>query len=170
MNCPHCVNPLETSAYERVTLDRCAKCKGVWLDEGEIVTVVEVREASFSPDVVREAIARAFAGIPPSVVAGAKVVGCPKCGEEMRLLNYGYDSGVIIDRCMAAHGVWLDAGELEKVQAFREHWAKDAPKHRENWIKLLEDVREKRPSGEDPTKRAEHGTFMFRQFLGIFMK
>lgn len=170
MKCPHCVMPLQSAAYEQVHLDRCGKCKGVWLDEGEIATIVEIKEATFSPEVVREAIAQAFAGIPPAVVAGAKVVSCPKCANEMRLLNYGYDSGVIIDRCMSAHGVWLDAGELEKVQAFREQWDAEAPKHRASWVKLLENVQDKKWPAADSAKRAEQGTFMFRAFLGIFIR
>ncbi|MEH6472021.1 MAG: zf-TFIIB domain-containing protein, partial [Halopseudomonas sp.] len=36
---------------------------------------------------------------------------CPVCQEFMARRNFGYRSGVVIDRC-PKHGVWLDNGEL----------------------------------------------------------
>ena len=37
----------------------------------------------------------------------------------MLRFNYQYSSGIFIDRC-EQHGVWLDAGELKKIQIFAE--------------------------------------------------
>ena len=37
---------------------------------------------------------------------------CPKCG--MSLIEIDYN-GVLIDKCSACSGVWLDAGELETI-------------------------------------------------------
>lgn len=44
--------------------------------------------------------------------ATAAVVKCPKC--EGALIEIEHE-GVNIDRCQACGGVWLDAGELEKL-------------------------------------------------------
>ena len=33
--CPECTQPLESQRVEGVEIDRCVKCKGVWLDAGE---------------------------------------------------------------------------------------------------------------------------------------
>ena len=38
---------------------------------------------------------------------------CPKCRDDMDLLDVG---GVEIDRCSTCHGLWFDAGELEKLR------------------------------------------------------
>ena len=38
----------------------------------------------------------------------------------METFNYGGDSGIVLDRCRACGGVWLDGGELEKVQVLVE--------------------------------------------------
>ena len=37
---------------------------------------------------------------------------CPKCGGNLRPVLF---RGITIDRCLSCEGVWLDAGELEKV-------------------------------------------------------
>jgi len=35
---------------------------------------------------------------------------CPKCGSDLQEIDY---QKVMIDRCMACKGIWLDMGELE---------------------------------------------------------
>jgi len=35
---------------------------------------------------------------------------CPKCGSDLEEINF---NDVMIDRCIACRGIWLDAGELE---------------------------------------------------------
>ncbi|MFY0540274.1 zf-TFIIB domain-containing protein [Nannocystis pusilla] len=42
---------------------------------------------------------------------------CPRCREVMNRRNFGTISGVIVDECRH-HGLFLDAGELEEVEAF----------------------------------------------------
>lgn len=44
--------------------------------------------------------------------AEASVVHCPKCDGALVELTY---DGVQIDRCNKCKGVWLDAGELERL-------------------------------------------------------
>jgi Zn-finger nucleic acid-binding protein len=142
---------------------------GVWLDEGELARVVAEETEKFSEDLVREVVGHAFSGLPAAKAAGEKSGACPKCRKAMRLLNYSYDSGVIIDRCTDGHGVWLDGGEIEKIQAYTEQWKKDAPKHREDWTALLRHVEKVPDPAAEVVKRLDHSTFMFRQFLRIFL-
>ena len=47
---------------------------------------------------------------------------CPKCGGQTDAINYGGDTGIIIDRCTGCRGIWLDASELEKIQMLVEVW------------------------------------------------
>jgi hypothetical protein len=37
---------------------------------------------------------------------------CPKCGMELIQIDY---KGIEIDKCSECDGVWLDAGELERI-------------------------------------------------------
>jgi len=41
-------------------------------------------------------------------------IPCVRCGELMNRKNFSRISGVVIDEC-SSHGVWLDAGEIEKI-------------------------------------------------------
>ena len=36
MKCPKCGSNLEEINYEKVMIDRCPDCKGIWLDHGEL--------------------------------------------------------------------------------------------------------------------------------------
>lgn len=39
---------------------------------------------------------------------------CPRCGMELVEIEY---RGVTIDKCTACAGIWLDAGELERIMS-----------------------------------------------------
>jgi len=134
MNCPKCNVPLKSTIYEDVEIDKCEKCNGTWLDDGEIVKIIQTKEEVFDPKLVRETLALGFTGVPPK--EQQTVVNCPKCQAGMAAINYDYSSGIILDRCPEGHGLWLDGGELEKVQIVREKSEEDFEKSREDWIAL----------------------------------
>jgi Zn-finger nucleic acid-binding protein len=46
MNCPHCNVPLTMSERQGVEIDYCPRCRGVWLDRGELDKILE-RQAAF---------------------------------------------------------------------------------------------------------------------------
>jgi Zn-finger nucleic acid-binding protein len=41
MNCPICNIPLNVSERQGVEIDYCSKCRGVWLDRGELDKIIE---------------------------------------------------------------------------------------------------------------------------------
>ena len=45
-------------------------------------------------------------------------MNCPK--DETELARRVYEADIEVDECPACHGVWLDAGELEKIQETTE--------------------------------------------------
>ena len=47
MHCPKCGQELATETCDAVEIDVCPSCKGVWLDAGELGTVVESRGSFF---------------------------------------------------------------------------------------------------------------------------
>jgi len=117
--CPVCTNEkLVEKSYEGVPLDFCLKCGGVWLDSDELHQVIEKKEEKFSQGVKEEVNPEEFKQAErPSLV---KELNCPICGSLMNRLVYVSFSGIIIDRCSQGHGVWLDKGELDKVQVYAE--------------------------------------------------
>jgi Zn-finger nucleic acid-binding protein len=134
MNCPKCNIALKSSVYEGVKVDKCEKCNGTWLDDGEIERIVETKEEKFDAKLVRETLALGFTGVPKE--EQQTVVQCPKCGAGMEAINYDYSSGIILDRCPEGHGLWLDSSELEKAQIVREQSEDEFEKSREDWTAL----------------------------------
>lgn len=134
MNCPRCDTALKSSVYEGVEIDKCEKCNGTWLDEKEIIKIVETKEEKFDARLVKETLALGFTGVPKE--EQQTVVKCPKCGAGMEAINYDYSSGIILDRCPEGDGLWLDGGELEKVQIVREQSEDEFEKNKEEWTAL----------------------------------
>ncbi|MDH5719706.1 MAG: zf-TFIIB domain-containing protein [Spirochaetia bacterium] len=42
MNCPKCHAILKPITYRNITIDKCSRCEGVWLDKGEEGFVSEI--------------------------------------------------------------------------------------------------------------------------------
>ncbi len=111
MDCPHCdAEPLVALEYERVEVDYCAKCRGVWLDAGELELLYGDANA-----------ARDFLESRNPVPRGEKPRRCPECGARMVKEATEGDRPVTVDRCTKGHGLWLDRGELATVLQQAEH-------------------------------------------------
>ena len=139
MRCPHCNSTLKTIDYEGVTIETCNTCGGEWLDDKELGHIVRIREETFS-DEERRALegATKIPGIPMADVD--REIVCPSCSARTVPLNYGGDTGVIIDRCPDCHGIWLDRGELEKIQMLVESWKDDLPEALQKYGPRLQQV------------------------------
>lgn len=155
MKCPRCKKDpgFRSEMYEGVEIDRCPTCKGVWLDEGEFVKILQTKGEKFSPALIEEAVKSAFSGVPISEQQSVEL--CPKCNSGMQALNYGYNSGVVIDRCFNAHGFWLDHRELEKLQAYKEHWDQELDENRQDWINLVRSVEGSHQKQKDDQHKGE---------------
>lgn len=121
MKCPQCKSGLEAISYEGIHIETCPACHGEWLDGGELGHINRAREARFDPE-ERRAVAAAvkIKGVKLSDVD--RDLACPKCGGQTDAVNFGGNSGIIIDRCTKCGGIWLDAEELEKIQILVEGW------------------------------------------------
>jgi Zn-finger nucleic acid-binding protein len=120
MNCPRDGEKLFPVRYEGdVFVDECTKCKGAFLDRGELEKIEEEHAQEF-----RDSLSRM-----PDLVAGAyerarqRAEGelkCPKCGAEMETREYAYCSQVMINKCVKCGGIWLDRGEVKALEIFYE--------------------------------------------------
>ena len=121
MKCPNCNRALRDIAYEGIRVETCDACGGEWLDVEELGHVVKAREVRFSSE-ERQAIAQATSITGVRLNDVDRDLTCPKCGGSTDALNYGGDSGIILDRCTSCKGFWLDKNELEKIQRLVEGW------------------------------------------------
>jgi hypothetical protein len=121
MNCPRCKATLKTIDYEGIRIETCSKCEGEWLDADELKHITKAREVRFDEN-ERRAIAAATGITGVELKDVDDDLRCPKCSGQTDPINYGGDTGIIIDRCTDCHGIWLDAGEIEKIQMLIEGW------------------------------------------------
>ena len=128
MQCPVCDSPLRTVDYEGIKIDTCDGCQGEWLDAGELRPILKAREVRFDEQ-QRRAIAAAAKVTGVKLDKANRKLTCPKCGRRTDAVNYGGDTGIVIDKCSECGGIWLDHGELEKIQMVVEGWEDNLPEH-----------------------------------------
>lgn len=47
MNCPHCAIELKITERKDIEIDYCPKCRGVWLDRGELDKILESSDSEY---------------------------------------------------------------------------------------------------------------------------
>jgi Zn-finger nucleic acid-binding protein len=99
--CPKCDTGLFIARLESVEIDYCERCRGVWLDAGEL----EQLAGSPLPDFQHQ----------PGVVPAGKKHLCPRC--DVSLEEITAPGNLTLDKCPRGHGLWFDAHELEQLLA-----------------------------------------------------
>ena len=158
MQCPRCSSKnFVEHKYEQVKVDTCQNCKGIWLDEDEILLIIEQKDKKFSQELVKRTVQNSFSCVPNSERNHS--LKCPKCNDKMYSINYAVSSGVIIDRCPNEHGLWFDKHELEAVQAYSEYWSEEVSKRQSSFESILENAETKRLNDLDD--EAKNDTVFF---------
>lgn len=103
--CPVCHAPMHAETLDGVPIAVCA-AHGTWLDHGELLQITDVER--YKPVAFWEQLFRREV-FPPR--RDGRVLACPTCGTDMLPIEYHH---VFVDWC-GAHGVWLDAGEMEAI-------------------------------------------------------
>ena len=47
MKCPKCGEPLKVRSFQKIEIDQCSGCGGIWLDAGELEMVAEKEGGSW---------------------------------------------------------------------------------------------------------------------------
>jgi Zn-finger nucleic acid-binding protein len=111
--CPRCGGALASRALSDASAVECGKCLGLWLSARDFEHLCASAEA-----------AGAKAPTPvgdggPRLADPVRHIPCVACGELMQRRMFAWNgrpSGALVDVCRE-HGVWLDAGELQRVLA-----------------------------------------------------
>lgn len=116
--CPLCGALMPPQQVGGVGLNECRGCNGLWVPGDNLQLLlsraVEAREAA-GPQARLQKKPRVEGANPAAQRVHYRK--CPECQAFMQRRNFGRSSGVIVDRCNA-HGVWLDADELEQLAGF----------------------------------------------------
>ena len=109
MRCPVCKVPMIIVEHERIELDYCTKCFGVWFDAGELELLAERLLLDKEPLSLHDIWAL------PEANVSEKARRCPICRKKMRKVYVGEECKVLLDICPIQNGIWFDSGEVSQV-------------------------------------------------------
>jgi Zn-finger nucleic acid-binding protein len=89
----------------QVEIDYCPFCSGIWLDAGELETLLG--DSQLARDLLKS--------FKVEKDIDEALVKCPICRKKMHKIGVGGDHPLIIDRCRLNHGVWFDKDELQRI-------------------------------------------------------
>lgn len=153
--CPRDAAELVEKRYEgEVLVDACPRCGGIWLDEGELRAVQEAygRDHGTEPE---GAFALAKSAAEQRDEGHGKPAPCPRCKSLLVSEEYLQTTQVVLDACPAGCGVWLDRGELSRIERLFEETRARAEsedqllwKIRGFWATLRGKLRARTPASE----------------------
>lgn len=109
MICPICKESMIVVEHERIELDYCSECHGVWFDTGELELMLKSL-GLFASDLNMDNVMRL-----PEKDVPEKKRKCPLCHKKMKKVTIGNDPEVLIDACPDADGLWFDGGEVAQI-------------------------------------------------------
>jgi len=95
--------------YNKIELDYCNNCSGVWFDNIELDLLMKSLDLSGDTLLLKNMLAC------PEIKSGDKKRKCPICTKNMKLVNVGEGNDLIVDVCYRGHGLWFDGGELPQL-------------------------------------------------------
>ena len=104
MICPACREEMIVVEYDKIELDVCVQCDGVWFDAEELGLLLETLHLGGDE-----------LGHRPVKKTAEKARKCPRCRKRMNKVMIGPGEEVMIDRCTKGHGLWFDGGELDGI-------------------------------------------------------
>ena len=110
--CPKCDAHLILLNFRGVEVDFCEKCRGIWLDAGEVERIMETTGARPSDPLSQ------FHNHETSGSVSRRHL-CPRCDQGLHELEIdapGHPT-LTLDRCPRGHGLWFDADELQQLLA-----------------------------------------------------
>ena len=110
--CPKCVGRLKPKLINKIEIEVCYICEGIWFEKGELEKILNFEfkitnflKGMFNFEKIIHLDKRQHE-------LNKKKGKCPVCNKEMLQKKY---KGVLIDYCSLDHGIWLDSGELEYI-------------------------------------------------------
>ena len=118
LNCPKCLGKLDEKVVEKVKIDVCWLCEGIWFDKNELEKVLKA-DAKDIKTKTRELDRKEFDGKEASDISfeyDKKTGKCPKCANETELERKNYENVIFADECPNCQGIWLDGGEIHRLR------------------------------------------------------
>ncbi|MBN1342063.1 MAG: zf-TFIIB domain-containing protein [Phycisphaerae bacterium] len=114
--CPKCKTPTTRVEYEGANVRICGECGGYWVTQLALKAIANRRDVQFS-----EAVKQRFIELADASNSTETLV-CMTCGKHMIKERFKDWDDIIVDHCPKCRGIWLDPGELEKIQIYWEYF------------------------------------------------
>ena len=132
MDCAACRNPMIVVEHEKIELDYCTECSGVWFDAGEIELLLEKMQI--------ESTGLEGLHLTEETQTREQRRRCPVCRKRMKKVDLGHDPVIIIDACPDGDGLWFDSGEVGQVVSHLASQVAPEEDSQERVISFLGDV------------------------------
>lgn len=109
MICPVDSQDMIVVEHDKIELDYCTACHGVWFDAGELEVFLAKMKVETHTLFMSDALSS------PEAVTNEARRKCPICHKKMKKANVGEGHKVLLDVCPSGHGVWFDGGEIEQL-------------------------------------------------------
>ena len=126
-NCPHCQLEMKIETIHKTKVEHCPSCDGLCLNKGELDSLTDEMEGSVEYSTITDH---------HNHQDGQPNISCPHCHTKlMRKVEFLAMAEVILDRCDSCGTMWLDKGELEKMNQII-HQLQDSHAEFPFWTKL----------------------------------
>ena len=105
MKCPKCGGDLVKTNVCEVEVDRCKSCRGVWCDQDELSELLDRSNWEL----------RQLTGSRRQESLDLQKAKCPRDNSDLMRVHSALDKDVVLDTCPNCQGIWLDAGEIDRL-------------------------------------------------------
>ena len=106
---------LEHVTLGEALVEECGECGGMWVDARRFEQICGDAQAQVKGSGTPDGGGNEIPHVAPE--KQIRYIHCPLCSEIMNRVNFGKQSGVVIDVCKG-HGIWLDKDELQEIIAY----------------------------------------------------
>ncbi len=108
MNCPRCRTSLSTTTLDRIEVEICSSCRGMFLDHGELDRLAKPHDGDLEYSTLD---AETF-----DHEDAYGIADCPRCDDEsMKKVEFNIYTGIILDYCGSCRAFWLDGREMDRI-------------------------------------------------------
>lgn len=104
MECPKCNSDMEKVTFEKIEVDRCTNCKGIWFDMLEHEHLKAIKDSE-SIDIGEAEVGKEYNKIDK--------IDCPVCHTQMIRMVDKKQPHIRYEACTSCYGVFFDAGEFK---------------------------------------------------------
>ncbi len=117
MFCPQCKQVMKVVEEEAFSALLCESCGGMFYPEEEFNKHLEVVRVVLP---TRRSPQEQVSGKPAwALSVGEKRLPCPACGAPFGPFNYAYRSNIILAKCPACRGLWVEPGQMLRIARYR---------------------------------------------------